>query len=118
MTVLADFVPIVGDDFVQVNQTAEGAKFPLGNFNTGGALRDQAALFMLSVRFLEGSADIVLNDTKVGVIVRNSSIQWITQHIVVSGSRLAVDGNNEIALRRVTDLLQIKNFVCFFHRES
>lgn len=118
MAVFADFIPIVGDEFVQVNQTTGGVDFPLGDFRLGGARRDQTVLLMMSVRFLEGRASIVLNGRKVGAIVRNSSPQWITQHIVIGGNCLAADGSNHIALRDVTDLLQIKNCVCFFHQDS
>lgn len=128
MTVLCDYIQILGDNLQTIPQTAAGAEVPLGQgpggpgtFNTGGREPGTGtqvaftAFLIYSVRDLAGSAEVVVNNASVGFITASAGAVFTTQMIALAGSTLN-DGDNTIVIRNVTDTFTIKNVYCFFHQ--
>lgn len=117
MTVLCDFIQIIGDTGQAISQTSTGAEVPLPDFNTGGREGSLTALLVYSAKNLAGSAQVFINNHNVGTITATSGTVFSTQLIAVSGNQLN-DGNNEIVLKNVTDPFTIKDLICFFHQSD
>jgi hypothetical protein len=117
MTIVCDFVQIVGDAGQLIPATAPGAEVPLPGFGTGGRHAGHTALLVYSARNLTGSAQVFINDNHVGDITATSGAVFSTQLIAVSGTQLN-NGANDIVLRNVADPFTIKDVMCFFHQDA
>jgi hypothetical protein len=121
MPFLGDFVEILGDNSMSIDQTTGNAQVVLPDFNTGGRATGtgptRKAQLMLSAKNLTGSAEVFINNTHVGDITATPGAVFSTQVISVPGNILN-DGNNDIVLKKVTDPFVLKNVVCFFHQST
>lgn len=117
MTILCDFIQILGDNLKTISRTEGDTEVPLDNFKTLHRQASKTALLMLVVRNLAGSATVVINNERVGAITATSGTVFSTQLIAVAGSTLN-DGDNEIVLKDVTDPFELKDVICFFHQSA
>ena len=125
-TVLADFVHIMGDGPVVVNQTA--ANVPVGfsrPFDTAGVRRDQSVILMFSVLPLDtnplpAQGDVFINNVKVGSILDTVHGTFTMQTIIIAKGEDTgfVEADNRFVIKNVPRIFEIKSIVCFFHQES
>jgi hypothetical protein len=124
-TVLADFVHIMGDGPVTVNQTA--VNVPVGFSRpcvTAGIRTDQSVILMFSVSPvanppLPAQADVFINNVKVGSILNPVHNTFTTQTIIIAkGTDAGFVEDNVFALKNVPRSFAIKSIACFFHQES
>ena len=117
MTIVSDFIQIIGDSAQAIPATQGGAVVPLPSFNTGGRHSPATGLLMLAVRNLNGTAEVVINGNLVGRITASPGTVFSTQLVATTGTQLN-NGNNSIALRNVTDPFELKTVMCFFHQDA
>ena len=137
MPVVADFVQIVGDAPISLGDTNRLVE---RSFSTAGRLASAGAIVILNVRhltFASTSPVVKINNSPAGYIHpypelndadrNNAASHWHTQIFAVSGSQLN-NGDNELQVEAVTfpnpgnpgnlfDDYEVKNVVCFFHKE-
>ena len=128
-TVLADFVHIMGDGPVVVNQTGPVGSASEVGFSrpciTAGIRTDQAVILMFSVE--PGTAspagpaqgDVFINTKKVGSILNPVFNTFTTQTIIIAkGDDAGMGEGNTFAIKNVPRPFRIKSIACFFHQES
>jgi hypothetical protein len=136
MTVLCDFIQIIGDSPVTI-----GDSNPVWEqtFSTGGRDLDGTAFLIFNIRgltFADATVNVTVNDTIVGSIAPYGGLTtaerddvakyYYTQMISLTGAQLKSTGNNEIQIEAVGwsgatntnkfDDFQLKNMMCFFHQ--
>jgi hypothetical protein len=127
VTLLGDFVAIIGDTPQSIPAVGIGGSLPVGpKFDTTGRVEDNretgptSALLMFSVRNMAGTARVHVNDFSdfTGFITPTPDTCWTTQMIAVRPNQLRSGGDNQIRVSEVTDSFEIKNLVCFYHQRS
>jgi hypothetical protein len=114
MPVLSDFIRIVGDSAQTIGNSAVEL-----NFNTGGRASSHDALLVFSVKGLNTTVPVKVNNAVVGSLTPNSTQNhWFTQMVYMGGGGLN-DGNNELQLEAVNnDGFQIRQVSCFFGQSA
>jgi len=137
MTVLCDFIEIVGDSPVSI-----GDALPVWEktFNTGGRNSSATAFLIFNVRgltFAQTNVNVKVNNVIVGSITPYGGLNktekddvakyYYTQMISLSGSQLN-SGDNEIQIEAIGfpestssnkfDDFDVKNMMCFFHQTA
>ncbi|MEJ2889471.1 hypothetical protein [Actinomycetospora aeridis] len=123
MTLLGDFTAISGNDVISVPKSAPGTEVFVSTFDTGGCQRFGSALLMLSVRLVgtqEASADVLVNSASAGIVVAASTNEFRVKILTFPATSLRADRgeNNRISLSNVTQPLEIKTILCFFHQAT
>jgi hypothetical protein len=110
MPVVSDFIRIVGDAPQNIGNAA--VELP---FNTGGRNANHDALMVFSVRGLNSTIPVKVNNVEVGSLTPTSTQNhWFTQMVYMGGARLN-SGDNELQLEAVNnDQFQIRQVTCFF----
>ena len=118
-TVLSDWQSIIVDRPIRVPRNPS-RRFSLNPFNTSGRRgHAEAALLIYSVRDLQGSAHVEINNTRVGTITRASdSSTFRMQLMIFNENTLSGGADNTITLTDISNAFEIKNMTCFYHRAS
>ena len=114
MPVLCDFTRIVGDGAQSIGNAAVEL-----TFGTGGREAGEDALLIFSVKGLNSTVPVKVNNADVGSLTPNpTQAHWYTQMVYMGGSALN-NGDNELQLEAVNnDGFQIRQVSCFFHQAA
>jgi len=114
MPVVCDFTRIVGDATKDIGNAAVEM-----NFGTGGREAGEDALLIFSVKGLNTTVPVLVNNVNVGSLAPNpTQNHWYTQMVYLGGNQLN-NGTNELQLEAVNnDAFQIRQVSCFFHQAA
>lgn len=119
-TVLSDWQSIVVDP-IRVPRNPS-RQFSLEPFDTEGRRgHAEAALLIYMVRGLQGSAHVVINNTRAGTITRASDPSTYRMQLMIFNENTlwGIGGpRNKITLTDISDEFDIINMTCFYHRET
>lgn len=115
-TVLSDWQSVIVDP---IRVPGNPRRHSLDPFSTAGRQGRGEGLLIYSVRDLQGSAHVEINNSRVGTITRASDPSTFRMQLMIfNENTLSGDAGNTITLTDISDSFEIKNMICFYHRAA